>query len=221
MTAVERIPMERGQQVMLRMDEPEGARWFPTRVVDREEETVWVGAPPHDPTGALAVGEEISFRTWRATDALYAVRAEIVAVERGAQACVGVYPFEGQRIQRREYFRVPIWDVLKGAAVVTPEGEELHPGLLLADLSASGLGLRSTKPLALGSEVCLALTLPDTDGTVPVRGTVVRAEEEAHDGADYPYECGAMFTDVATAVRERIIRYAIRYQLEQLRRGVV
>jgi hypothetical protein len=212
--------MERGQQVMLRMDEIDGARWFPTRVMDREEETVWVGAPPHDPSGALAVGEEINFRTWRATDALYAVRAEIVAVERGAQACVGVYVFEGQRIQRREYFRVPIWSVLKGATIVTPAGEEHAPRLILADLSAGGLGLRSTMPLAAGAEVRLDLTLPDSDGMVPVRAAVVRTVEQAHDDADYPYECGAMFTDVASAVRERIIRYAIRYQLEQLRRGV-
>jgi hypothetical protein len=219
MIAVERIPMERGQQVMLRMDEAEGERWFPTRVVGREEETVWVGAPPHDPTGLLAIGEEISFCTWRVTDALYAVRAEIVAVEKGAQACVGMYPFEGERIQRREYFRVPSWGVLKDVTVITPEGEEQRARLLLADLSASGLGLRGVGPLALGSEVRLELTLPDSDGLVPLRAAIVRAADPT-DGADYPYESGAMFTEVDADVRERIIRYAIRYQGEQLRRGV-
>ncbi|HLH25563.1 MAG TPA: PilZ domain-containing protein [Chloroflexota bacterium] len=220
MMAVERIPLERGQQVMLRVDESDGARWFPTRVMGREDDTVWVGAPPHDPAGALAVGEEVSFRTWRATDALYAVRAEIVAVERGAQACVGVWVFEGERIQRREYFRVPCWTVLKGATVIAPDGEEQRPRLLLADLSASGLGLRSAAPLALGSELRLDLSLPDNGDVVPVRASIVRAEA-SRDHAEYPWECGAMFTDVATVVRERIIRHAIRYQLEQLRRGVV
>jgi hypothetical protein len=219
MTAVERIPMERGQQVMLRVDEPEGGHWFPTRVMSREEETVWVGAPPYNPAGPLAVGEEITLRTWRATDALYAVRAEIVAVERGAQACVGVYVFEGQRIQRREYFRVPIWSVVKDATVVAPDGTEQQPRLLLDDLSASGLGLRSTEPLALGTVVRTDLTLPDGGEIVTVRASIVRAED-SNDRAEYPYECGAMFNEVAPALHERIIRYAIRYQLEQLRRGV-
>jgi PilZ domain len=220
MIAAERIPMERGQHVMLRVDEPDGARWFPTRVMDRDDETVWVGAPPHPPGGALIVGDEITLRTWRATDALYAARAEIVAVESGAQACVGVYVFEGTRIQRREYFRVPCWSVLNAATVITPDGDERHVRLLLADLSASGLGLRSAEPLALGSEVRTDLSLPDSGDVVPVRASIVRAED-SKERAEYAWECGAMFTDVAVAVRERIIRYAIRYQLEQLRRGVV
>ncbi len=220
MTAVERIPMERGQQVLLRLDEPEGTRWFPTRVMSRDEdETVWLGAPQQR-HGGLAVGEEVAFRTWRATDAMYAVRAEIVALERGAQACMGVYVFAGERIQRREYFRVPMWSVVKDAVVTTPDGAEVPTRLLLADLSGSGLGLRSAAPLTAGTAVRLALTLPDGGGAVPLRAAIVRAEG-ANGSADYPYECGAMFTDVEAAIRERIIRYAIRYQIEQLRRGVV
>jgi hypothetical protein len=220
MTAVERIPMERGQQVMLRLDDIEGARWFPTRVMSREEETVWVGAPPHNRDGGLAVGEEVTFRTWRATDALYAVRAEIVAVERGAQACVGVYVFEGQRIQRREYFRVPCWSVLRGARVIAADGEERELRLLLADLSAIGMGLRSAEPLVLGSQVRAELVLPGNDLIVPVQASIVRADS-SNERAEYPWEYGAMFCELEAEIRERIIRYAIQYQLEQVRRGVV
>src|SRR4051812_11300868 len=220
MTAVERIPMERGQQVMLRLDEGDGARWFPTRVMSREEETVWVGAPPHNRDGSLAVGEEVTFRTWQATDALYAVRAEIVAVERGAQACVGMYVFEGQRIQRREYFRVPCWSVLKGARVLTPDGDEREPRMLLADLSAIGMGLRSAEPLALGAQVRASLVLPGSDLVVPVQASIVRAGG-SNERAEYPWECGAMFCELEPETRERIIQFAIHYQLEQLRRGVV
>jgi hypothetical protein len=220
MMAIERIPMERHQQVMLRVEEDDGSRWFPTRVMGREDDVVWIGAPPYPAPGAIRVGEEITLRTWRATDALYAVRAEIVAVERGAQACIGLYVFEGTRIQRREYFRVPCWSVLKDTTIVAPDGEERKMRLLLADLSAGGIGLRSREALAVGSELRTELTLPEGGEPVLIKASVVRTEQ-TDDQAECPWEIGAMFTDVAAPIRERIIRYAIRYQLEQLRRGVV
>ena len=129
-----RVPFEPGQTVVLGIG-PEGAeQWCRTMVVRVDQRLVWVDATPADqPPIEAEPGESVVCHAWRTMDALYQVQARIAMTRLAPQPLVGLEIQQSQRIQQREYVRVPLstqaWGFSDGLVV---------PGEAPAPFRASG-----------------------------------------------------------------------------------
>jgi hypothetical protein len=228
------LPIEAGQVVVLGPDPRDEGAWRRTYAVEVVGRAVWVDARPTEdgPRLDVARGAHVACHTWRAMDALYTLDARALGV-RGdgpeGRPLLGLEVLDVTRVQQREFVRVPL--AADAWATVTPaDGTRRRVGLRVHDLSAGGLRGRSSAPLAPGDALDISLPLPNSQGPVAVRGTVVPLRHSLDlrarvvrlvDAPTGPDECevGIRFEDVPAEARERIIRFALNVQLEQRRRG--
>jgi c-di-GMP-binding flagellar brake protein YcgR len=222
------VRLDRGQLVVLGIEEAGVPHWYQSRVCQHEPELVWVEAPlekrgPVTP----AVGAEVIVHTWRSTDARYTLRTNVAATELQPPALLGLRVLEFQRIQRREYFRVPLVARLDDAQLLGADGDEHSIVLQVCDVSAGGVRGRSATLrgqsavlLHVGDQLRFNLPLPPEPDPLEVLARVVRVAE-AVATAEYACEIGAAFVDLTTNGRERLIRFALCQQSQQLRRGML
>jgi hypothetical protein len=143
------------------------------------------------------------------------------------------------RVQRREYFRVPVSiDTDDAWAVSGREG--VRPLTLHVDnLSANGLHasrirapLAPTRPpVTAGDSLLLRLPLPGLPEPLVLAARIVRVARQPADSAlraeaappdvGRHWECAAVFTDLAPAARERLVQFTLGVQRERLQRGMV
>jgi c-di-GMP-binding flagellar brake protein YcgR len=211
-----------------------------------DQRLVWVDATPATQFPIeIEPGQGVVCHAWRDMDALYQVRARIAMTRSGTQPLVGLEVEQSQRIQQREYVRVPLstqaWGFYEGLAVpgTAPAPFELQ----VCDLSASGLRGCTEHDLAPGDEIAIDLPLPTREGATTaapaplhqrgrivalpdlpemlnLRARVVRRIEIPRPG-DIGSEIGLTFVDVPVQARERIIRYALDVQRDRRRRGTL
>jgi c-di-GMP-binding flagellar brake protein YcgR len=102
-------------------------------------------------------------------DALYQVQARVAFARLAPEPLVGLTVLGAERIQQREYVRVPLSTIATGmylgSTATSAQEEPLH--LQVHDLSASGLRGRSDRPLAPGDDLTLDLPLPRPTATQP------------------------------------------------------
>jgi c-di-GMP-binding flagellar brake protein YcgR len=222
------VRLDRGQLVVLGIEEAGVPHWYQSRVSQHEPELVWVEAPlegrgPVTP----AVGAEVVVHTWRATDARYTLRTSLAATEPQHPPLLGLRVLELQRIQRREYFRVPLVARVDDAQLRGVDGDERVIVLQVCDVSAGGVrgrsaGLRGQSPVLLhvGDQLRFKLPLPPEREPLDLQACVVRVAEAVASTA-YACEIGAAFVDLTADARERLIRFALCQQSQQLRRGML
>jgi hypothetical protein len=226
MITLPQVPLDNGQPVLLaRRDDDAYQTW----ITGRDGDLIWVSARPDDETTLPpAAGAEVLLHTWRWGDALYTLRARVVAERPVLGTAIGLRLLAGARIQRREYFRVPVGRAADEAWVLPERGPDRKLKLHLDDISAGGL--RATvasdrdapdaAPLVVGDGVRLHVTLPGVPGPLRLDGRVVRvARQRGSKGVDW--ECGLTFTELAPAVREHMVRFALNVQRDQRRRGII
>jgi hypothetical protein len=168
MTGPTAVPFEMGQIVVLGAGPEETRRWYRTTVRRVDARVVWVdGAPEDQPIVEVQPGESVTCHTWRNMDALYQVEARVAFARLAPKPLVGLTILGAERIQQREYVRVPLSTVATGTFLgsesIFAQTQPLH--LEVHDLSASGLRGRSDLPLTPGDELTLDLTLPRADGS--------------------------------------------------------
>jgi hypothetical protein len=249
MTETTRVPLEPGQTVVLGIGREGAEQWCRTMVMRVDQRLVWVDAAPDgQPPIEARPGESVVCHAWRDMDALYQLQARIAMTRLAPRPLVGLEIQQSQRIQQREYVRVPLstqaWGFYDGLVVA---GASVEPfPLQVSDLSANGLRGRTDRDLAPGDELSIDLPLPATRGdmsTVPLhlrgrivalpdlpeplnlRARVVRRIEPPRPGDLRPVELaseiGMTFVDVPREARERIIRFALNVQRDQRRRGML
>ncbi len=258
MTRLTRVPLERGQLALLGDGSDRGAA-LPTWITAREGDRVWVRPRPDavaDVAAIAAPGAVVLLRTWRPGDALYTLRARVLAAAPGTRAAPSRHrPVGGDggrgdphdlalqivdvvRVQRREYFRVPVSiDTDDAWAVSGREG--VRPLTLHVDnLSANGLHASRIRaplaptgpPVATGDSLLLRLPLPGLPEPLVLAARVVRVARQpaarcphaaAPPDAGRQWECAAVFTELAPAARERLVQFTLGVQRERLQRGMV
>jgi len=170
MTEPSAVPFEPGQIVVLGAGPEQTRRWYRTIVRRVDARVVWVaGAPEDQQDMEVQPGDSVTCHTWRHMDALYQVQARVAIARLGSEPLVGLTILGAERIQQREYVRVPLSTIATGTYLgsawnqAQDQAQPLH--LDVHDLSAGGLRGRSDLPLAPGDELTLDLTLPPADGS--------------------------------------------------------
>jgi c-di-GMP-binding flagellar brake protein YcgR len=168
MTGPVAVPFRTGQIVVVGAGPAQSRRWYRTTVQRIDSRIVWVdGAPEGGPTVPVQPGQTVTCHTWRHMDALYQADATVAFTRLAPDPLVGLTIVRAERIQQREYVRVPLSTVATGLYLGSPAdpehlpAQELH--LDVHDLSASGLRGKSDLPLLPGDEIALDLELPRTD----------------------------------------------------------
>jgi hypothetical protein len=224
MITLPQIPLAKGQPVLLAR---RGDDAYQTWITSHDGDLIWVSARPDDPTSLPPpAGAEVMFHTWRWGDALYSVRARVVAKRPELGSGVGLQVLAGERIQRREYFRVPVGHAADEAWVLPEHGPEREIKLHLVDISAGGLRVTvlgdrkapNAPPLMVGDGLRVVATLPGVPTRLQLEGRVVRVLHR-DEGRGPDWECGVMFTELDPAVREHIVRFTLDVQREQRRQG--
>src|SRR4051794_12779149 len=137
------VPFEHGQIVVLGAGPTESRRWYRTSVKKVDERMIWLdGAPPDQPVLDVEPGQAVACHTWRSMDALYAAEGRIAFARLAPDPLVGITIHHGERIQQREYVRLPLSTVATGLHLGNGVHEISAPRTLhlrVNDLSASGL----------------------------------------------------------------------------------
>lgn len=244
-------PLEAGQPVVLGAGPQHARRWFRTSVHRVDGGTVWLyGEPLGGPPLDVAPGEEVTCHTWRYMDAAYQVHGKVAFARVEADTLFGVTVHVTERIQQREFLRVPLTTEAR-ARYLGPDTrlaelydlQEQQFRLDVRDLSAGGLRGRSDLPLSLHDEleIELALPRPEKDGlpaskslildgrralspdlpeALLLHARVVRLIETAG-AAALACEIGAAFVDAPREAQEQIIRFALDVQRDRRRRGLL
>src|SRR5215216_1920570 len=109
MTDVSAVPFEPGQIVVLGAGPEETRRWYRTTVQRIDSRVVWVdGAPEGHPPVEVQPGEHLTCHSWRSMDALYQSEARVAFTTLAPAPLVGLTIVQAERIQQREYVRVPL-----------------------------------------------------------------------------------------------------------------
>jgi hypothetical protein len=244
MSDAQTVPFETGQIVVLGAGPVNQRRWYRTSVKKVDDRMIWLdGAPPEQPVLEVQPGQSVTCHTWRPMDALYEAEGRITFTRLAPDPLVGLTIHHAERIQQREYVRVPLSAVATGRFLRTASYDLAIPRPLtldVFDLSAGGLRGRGDLALTPGDEITFDLALPkaESGSDIPVhlrgrvvalrdlpeqlnlRARVVRLIEGLHAG-DLAHEIGVSFVDVSREARERIIRYALEVQRERRRRGMM
>jgi hypothetical protein len=213
---------------MLGLQGPQGARWFSTRTLKREEDRVWLERPLEWPS-QLEDGEEreILLDISRPTDARYRARGQMVATEL-PEGVVAVRIIDAERIQRREFFRVETCITADEAILEEADGSQVALRLYVINLSAGGLAARIAPAygeaheltLGMGAEITITFQLPGQADPLRLRARIVRLAP-ATGPSVLSREIAGEFVHPRPADRERLIRYALRVQTEYIRRGLI
>ncbi len=115
MTEPTAVPFETGQIVVLGTGPEDSRRWYRTTVKRVDARVVWVdGAPEDQPTVEVQPGDSVTCHTWRNMDALYQPQARVAIARLAPEPMVGLTILGAERIQQREYVRVPLSTVATG-----------------------------------------------------------------------------------------------------------
>ena len=127
-------------------------------------------------------------------------------------------PSNLEKTQQRSFVRFDIaLPILFEYLVEHEEGEMISLKLMTKDLSGGGVQLISEKPVKVGKKVYVTLDLPDF-GTFKIDGQVVRSHQPLDDRK--LFWISVKFLGVPNNIRDKIIRFIVRRQLEQRQKGL-
>ncbi len=219
MMTQERPLLALGQQVALAVHRSNATDWHTSRVVEIDGSLVWVATPDTDikPTWP-GEGDELFVRVVPSGDSAYKMHARVVVVKTELERLVGLRIIGSTSGQPREYFRVPVSITTDEATLTSIGGSRFPATMHLRDLSATGMRAHCDGPVFIGDQIRMRLTLTGQPQAIEVTATVVRSHERPGPAGTY-WEIGVAFTNMAPAIRERIVHFALSVQLEQRRRG--
>jgi len=215
----EHSPLLIGARVRLRRADLPEAGSYSTRVEDFDGERIALqpfmlqGLPVTLPKGTRV---ELEFmRTQPPGEGLY--RAETEELGKTAaplNLLVLRSPERWQRVQARQYFRVPA--VLP--VQLRDAGEDGAPWMIgqTRDISGGGCQLVVGQPFAVDQLLELVIFLPGQ--RVAAKGSVRRAEPLAETGKQWTL--GIAFAEITERDRDAVIRFALQRQIELRRKGM-
>ena len=216
----ERILLSIGTRVRIRrVDMPEAAA-YSTRVEDVDATRIAVQPPiVQGQPVPLPRGTRVELEVNRAEQpgqGLYRAVTVVLGKDPGELGFVHLQkPESWQRVQAREFFRVPA--IL--AVQIRAADEESAPWMIgqTRDISGGGCLLLLGQPFRVGETVELSLSLPDR--RINAKGTVKRVKKP-EEGPDSLWSLAIAFTEIAERDRDAIIRFALKRQIELRKKGL-
>lgn len=175
MTHAAGVPFAVGQPVIVGAGPQQDRRWYRTSVQRVDARIVWLDGAPEDlPAVDVQPGEEVACHSWRAMDALYQTTGRVAFTRLAPEPLIGLTIQSVERVQHREYVRVPLSTATTGLyigrgaeGVTLPPSMQQSLALEVYDLSAGGLRGRSSLALTPGDELTIDLPLPRADNARP------------------------------------------------------
>lgn len=164
-------------------------------------------------------GRELAI-TYSAGEIPCEARARVVPAGAGDAPGLWVEVASVERMQRRSAVRVPVQLIARLAADAGSDdgaAEILESGIT-EDLSASGVLVRLSDPVAVGSRVRLMIHCGGDVGDVEVVATVVRVDRE--DRAARPFRAALTFPDIDRLTESQLVRFLFERQRVLRRRAI-
>lgn len=213
-----KLPLQAGQTLQVLI--PVGARTVPCQAVVLD-----VGARTFDTARpfrhTLKIPVEVDHLTFTLTmpDAVYTFKCPVVVVNDEGLKLAMPEAEDVQRVQRREFVRVPTSLPCLAEPEVEPETLRFGPAFKasLQDISGGGCSLLSPGELERGARLRLTLDLPE-EGSFCLMGRIMRVVKvQTHQGPRY--SLGLDFGPMVEGLRSKLIRYVFALQVEQARRA--
>ncbi len=168
----------------------------------------------------IPTGRDLAI-TYSAGEIPCEARARVVAADADDAAGLWVEVRSVERMQRRSAVRVPVQLIARLVADAADEdsaaAEVLESGIT-EDLSASGVLVRLSDPVAVGSRVRLMIHCGGDVGDVEVVATVVRVDHEER--AARPYRAALTFPDIDRLTESQLVRFLFERQRVLRRRAI-
>jgi c-di-GMP-binding flagellar brake protein YcgR len=201
-----------GQRLEIGVCSRDGVRWLASRLEDRDAagQRLTVAWPTEQAQLVLLrPGETIELAA-SAKDALYSAQ---VRIEKAHHAAVPLLVVQvvgpWQRSQRREAVRVPVSIRPDVAQRVLPDGRQAPIRAGIANISATGVQLRSQDELHLHDRLALAFALGEADLAVQAQ---VRRLVVHESGSVRVWEAGCQFVDIPPTLSEQIVQFIFTQQ---------
>ncbi len=127
------------------------------------------------------------------------------------------WPHDIQRIQRRNYVRVPAsLQIEFSTGEKDAEGKEIFHSALTGDISGGGLNFTTSVKLSTKDPLKIILHLPGQEEIV-LEGKITWIVHQSHNR----YFVGIKFMKISEGIREHIIKYIFIRQRDLIRKGVL
>lgn len=125
-------------------------------------------------------------------------------------------PSEIEKTQQRSFVRFDVALPVEVEYLLNNDQDKVTSlKLITKDLSGGGLQVICDKKIKLGKSVKLSLDIPDV-GVFPIDGQVIRVHQPQEDRK--LFWISIKFLSIPNNIRDRIIRFIVRRQLEQRQR---
>lgn len=206
--------LKEGLLIELEVNEGDYPGKYRTKVEALHQNIITIGVPIHDGQFVpLREGTKISVYFHDEVSNYGFVSQILRRVTEPIPIFIIVYPDQVFKVQRREYYRIPIVKEIK-YQIIGQEGlSKMYKGYML-NLSGGGILLRTKSKLYPHTKVLLTLELAQEKMKVPAK--VVRfVEEDKND-----YRISLEFFDISERERDRIIAFVYKLQREMRRKGL-
>lgn len=207
--------IEAGQTLMVWPEKggPEG--FCPCTVVQRDEAAI-VLVPLLKKDEAhfeiLDTGERVKVRFWGADHAEYRFRTEVLPTDPGTTVFALRHAERLERIQKRDFFRLPVdFELVLYPAVEQALGEEMEPVEARA-LDLSGGGMAVLTRAAIPPDTYLVVD-PHFRGEFPVAG--LRCKVLKQTSTPHGHRLSLEFLDLSPRQEGEIIRHVYQHQLHR------
>lgn len=191
---------------------------FRTRVEDLKQDAIVIGMPI-DQGNYVPVrpGSEIIIWYWD-NSASYAYYCRVQKrIFEPIPLLSLEWPYKKQKVQRRNFVRVPANLPLEYRKV-NEQGEEIFYEAFIRDLSGGGLQFQTKKRLIKGDVLQIKLGLPED--LIICKAAVTWVYTDIRDKQER-YFVGIKFMEINEKLRERVIRYVFQRQRELIQKGVL
>ena len=210
-----------GQRVEVGVATEEGELdWYPSRLEDVDAEsgryTVAWPLTRHRQLVVIKPGQALRLAVPTPNDALYSTPAAVVQTNHQDGPPIVVVVAEGgwDRMQRRTAVRLAVAIRPKRVARLKdgehgPEGQLLRSAI--ANISATGVQLRSLDPCSVDEELATCFLLPSDERELNVQ-LVVRRTRQVQQVPHSVWELGCQFRDLPEALEDHIVQYIFAQQ---------
>jgi c-di-GMP-binding flagellar brake protein YcgR len=209
---------DRLQVILIGTDE-EVPTTYLTRVEDLESDGFWIAWPTHAGIRATLRNQDRLSITFAEQGCVYRLTGRVIQRVFEPLPLIRVLPDEkAERVQRREFVRVPAMVEIRLFSLVTAEAKEEDAASvnLIAtrtiNISGGGFLIHHTAAPRLGSIYEVKFQLPTEKEPMKLRAKVVRCESVLDPLRGKYYAVGFAFIQIQEYMRRRIISFVFRFQ---------
>ena len=182
-------------------------RTYKALIIDIQDDFLRINVPVSDGDYLmLHTGEKVEMNSYLDENRCFNFQSEVIS--RGKEGSIIYYkisiPFDIKKIQRRNFFRVGLVNIIEYKIITNVEKENFdtvpYRETLMIDLSAGGLKIKTKDNIK--KEDLLLINMKVKDIQVELKCDIVRIENTP----DKEKLCGLKFLDITSAQSEKIIQ---------------